>query len=126
MRWVIESIDAGILSILAESEAFDGMNEEIIQDIGSVLHPFFTQHLVHYSVVRAAENAMYLMSSEKIEQLGSSRFADTWIVFRSLLVERKLFMSRLARKIPSPERTLHCESVGHHSHINLLEEISYF
>ncbi len=114
VRWVVDTIKAGLLAILAETETFtscDCLNGEIIETISNILHPFLTYHLVHYSVVRAAVNAMSAISSENIKQLAESPFAEAWASFRSILLERSVFMSRLNRKIPSPERMMYCEYV---------------
>lgn len=119
VRWAKEALAAGLLEILTKSKiltACDCITSCILEDIGSILHPTLTQYLVYHSVAQVAEKAMD-MSSDVIGDLGSSPYSDSWTKFRSTLVERSLFMYKLGRKTPSPDRMLHCEYVGPFSHL---------
>ncbi len=115
VRWVADAIKAGLLAILAEPERStlcNCLNEDSFKRLRIILHPFLTFHLVYYSVVRVAVDAMVTIGSERLEKLKTSPFVNSWTVFRSTLLERAVFMSRLDQKVPSPKRMLHCEYVS--------------
>ncbi len=112
--WITDAIKAGLLTILAETEAFtscDCLNKYDLEDLRGILHPFLTTNLVYYSVFRVAVDAMAAIGSERIKKLETSPLADVWKVFRSILLERAVFMSRLEHTITSPIRMLFCELV---------------
>ncbi|KLO14149.1 hypothetical protein SCHPADRAFT_939820 [Schizopora paradoxa] len=112
IRWAIEALQAGLLSILTRTTALLD-NRHLISDKDTQTFEgiirTLTIYLVHYSVVRAAVGALDSIKPEALQKMKDLPFFPSWVKFQSTLLERAVFMSRLEKRIPSPERTLHCE-----------------
>ncbi|KLO08503.1 hypothetical protein SCHPADRAFT_931767 [Schizopora paradoxa] len=113
VRWAAEALQAGILTIMTTTMAlfseylqFLGENEtEAFERIIRTL----SNYLIHYSVVRAAVDALDAIEPEAIKKMEVFSFFPSWTKFQCVLLERAVFMSLLERQITSRERKLHCD-----------------
>ncbi|KLO14150.1 hypothetical protein SCHPADRAFT_996856 [Schizopora paradoxa] len=113
VRWAVIAIQSGFLSIITailnlSRSGGRPLHEKDARNLRATIRSL-TLYLVHYSVVRAAVNAIEPVEREDLGALNEVPFFYEWIEFHSTLLERAVFMSQLGQKIISSERRLHCD-----------------
>lgn len=115
VRWATEALRHGILTIMTTNMALFSSHLEFLGENESkyvgVMIRILSNYLVHYSVVRAAVDALDDIDPETIKKLEVYSFFPSWTKFQSVLLERAVFMSLLEKHSPSSERKLNCEYV---------------
>lgn len=115
VRGITESVEAGMLKVLAESVAFascDCLRKKDKTHMGSLLKSFLTKHLVLDSVLDVIVSAMGEMSADTLAQLKKSPFAEGWGALRAATLERAVFKIMLENETREHGKVGTCDFVS--------------